>query len=97
MPRRISYPVTVSFGAPMPPTSSALEVRAVVQNLQAEAFNQRKSRLHTLDDAFVRTARRFPLRFIMADGKTPKVRFFSALTKSSTSAVVFAVLSATDP
>jgi len=97
MPRRIPYPVTVSFGAPMPPTSSALEVRAVVQNLQAEAFNQRKSRLHTLDDAFVRTARRFPLRFIMADGKTPKVRFFSALTKSSTSAVIFAVLSATDP
>jgi len=97
MPRRIPYPVTVSFGAPMPATSSALEVRAVVQNLQADAFNQRKSRLHTLDDAFVRTARRFPLRFIMADGKTPKVRFFSALTKSSTSAVIFAVLSATDP
>ena len=82
MPRRIPYPVTVSFGAPMPPTSSALEVRAVVQNLQADAFNQRKSRMHTLDDAFVRTARRFPLRFMMADGKTPKVRFFSALTKS---------------
>jgi len=82
MPRRIPYPVTVSFGAPMPPTSSALEVRAVVQNLQAEAFNQRKSRLHTLDDAFVRTARRFPLRFIMADGKTPKVRFFPRLPKA---------------
>jgi acyl-[acyl-carrier-protein]-phospholipid O-acyltransferase / long-chain-fatty-acid--[acyl-carrier-protein] ligase len=82
MPRRIPYPVTVSFGTPMPPTSSALDVRAAVQNLQADAFNQRKRRMHTLDDAFVRTARRFPMRFMMADGKTPKVRFFSALTKS---------------
>ena len=82
MPRRIPYPVTVSFGTPMPPTSTALEVRSAVQNLQAEAFYQRKSRMRTLDRAFVRTARRFPMRFMMADGKTPKVRFFSALTKT---------------
>lgn len=82
MPRRIPYPVTVSFGTPMPPTSTALEVRSAVQDLQAEAFNQRKKRMRTLDRAFVRTARRFPLRFMMADGKTPKVRFFSALTKT---------------
>ena len=82
MPRRIPYPVTVSFGTPMPPTSSALAVRAAVQELQADAFRERKRRMRTLDRAFVRTARRFPLRFMMADGKTPKVRFFSALTKT---------------
>jgi len=82
MPRRIPYPVTVSFGTPMPPTSSALAVRAAVQELQADAFRERKRRMRTLDRAFVRTARRFPLRFMMADGKTPKVRFFSALTKN---------------
>ena len=28
MPRRIPYPVTVSFGEPMPPASTAIEVRA---------------------------------------------------------------------
>ena len=82
MPRRIPYPVTVSFGKPMPPTSTAIEVRGAVQDLQAAAFHQRKSRMRTLDRAFVRTARRFPFRFMMADGKTPKVRFFSALTKT---------------
>ncbi len=38
--------------------------------------------MRTLDRAFVRTARRYPLRFMMADGKTPRVRFFSALTKT---------------
>ena len=81
MPHRIPYPVTVSFGTPMPPTSTAISVRAAVQELQAEAFRERKSHMRTLDSAFVGTARRFPLRFMMADGKTPKVRFFSALTK----------------
>ncbi len=82
MPRRIPYPVTVSFGQPMPPASTAIEVRRAVQELQAEAFQQRKRRMRTLDRAFVRTARRFPLRFMMADGKTPKVTFGSALTKA---------------
>jgi acyl-[acyl-carrier-protein]-phospholipid O-acyltransferase/long-chain-fatty-acid--[acyl-carrier-protein] ligase len=82
MPRRIPYPVTVSFGQPMPPASTAIAVRRAVQELQAEAFQQRKRRMRTLDRAFVRTARRFPLRFMMADGKTPKVTFGSALTKA---------------
>jgi acyl-[acyl-carrier-protein]-phospholipid O-acyltransferase/long-chain-fatty-acid--[acyl-carrier-protein] ligase len=82
VPRRIPYPVTVSFGAPMPPTSTAIQLRRVVQELQAEAFNQRKRRMRTLDRAFVRTARRFPLRFMMADGKTPRVSFSSALLKT---------------
>jgi acyl-[acyl-carrier-protein]-phospholipid O-acyltransferase/long-chain-fatty-acid--[acyl-carrier-protein] ligase len=66
----------------MPPTTSAISVRAAVQELQAEAFRERKRRMRTLDRAFVRTARRFPLRFMMSDAKTPKVRFFSALTKT---------------
>lgn len=82
MPRKIPYPVTVSFGQPMPPTSTAIELRRAVQELQAEAFTQRKRRMKTLDRAFVYTARRFPLRFMMADGKTPRVSFGSALVKT---------------
>ena len=82
MPRQIPYPVTVSFGQAMPSTSTAVSIRAAVQALQAEAFHQRKRRMRTLDRSFVHTARRFPLRFMMADGKTPKVSCFSALTKT---------------
>ncbi|MGD0629734.1 MAG: acyl-[ACP]--phospholipid O-acyltransferase [Terracidiphilus sp.] len=82
MPRRIPYPVTVSFGQPMPSTSTAIAVRRVVQELQADAFQQRKRRMTTLDRALIHTARRFPLRFMMADGKTPKVTFGSAMTKA---------------
>ena len=82
MPRHIPYPVTVSFGKPMPPASTAIQVRAAVQELHAEAFARRKQGMTTLDRAFVRTARRHPLRFMMADGKTPKVSFGAALTRT---------------
>lgn len=82
MPRRIPYRVTVSFGTPMPPTSTAVEVRSAVQELQATAFETRKASMKTLDRAFVRTARQRPWRFFMADGKTPRVSFGSALNKT---------------
>ena len=82
MPRHIPYPITVSFGKAMPPTSTAIEVRAAVQELHAEAFDRRKQGMLTLDRAFVHTARRHPLRFMMADGKYPRVTFASALTKA---------------
>lgn len=82
MPRRIPYRVTVSFGKPMASMSSAAEVRAAVQELNATAFETRKSSMKTLDRAFVRTARQRPWRFFMADGKTPRVSFGSALNKT---------------
>ena len=82
MPHHIPYHVTVSFGKPMPPTSTAIAVRAAVQELQAVAFEARKPRMRTLDRAFVHTARLHPLQFFMADGKTPRVSFASALVKT---------------
>src|SRR5208282_2812332 len=42
MPHHIPYHVTVSFGKPMPPTSTAIAVRAAVQELHAMAFEMRK-------------------------------------------------------
>ena len=82
MPRQIPYRVTVSFGKPMPHTSTAIEVRAAVQELHAVAFEMRKPRMKTLDRAFVHTARLHPWQFFMADGKTPRVSFASALSKT---------------
>jgi acyl-[acyl-carrier-protein]-phospholipid O-acyltransferase/long-chain-fatty-acid--[acyl-carrier-protein] ligase len=81
-PRRIPYPVSVSFGKPMPATSTALEVRAAVQELQAVAFERRKANMRTVDRAFLRSARRSPRRFFMADAKTPNVTFGAALNKT---------------
>jgi acyl-[acyl-carrier-protein]-phospholipid O-acyltransferase/long-chain-fatty-acid--[acyl-carrier-protein] ligase len=82
LPRCVPARVTVSFGSPMPPTSTAIEVRAAVQELQAEAFETRKPHMQTLDRAFVRTARQHPTQFFMADGRTPRVSFASALSKT---------------
>jgi len=78
-PRRIPYPVRVTFGNPLPSTTSSVEVRRVVQDLGAEAFARRKKRMHTLPESFTYTARRHAFRFAMADGQRPKLNYFSAL------------------
>src|SRR5215470_10759635 len=78
-PRRVPYPVRVTFGQPLQPTTPSQEVRRVVQGLGAEAFERRKKRMHTLPETFTYTARRHPLRFAMADGQRPKLNYFSAL------------------
>jgi acyl-[acyl-carrier-protein]-phospholipid O-acyltransferase/long-chain-fatty-acid--[acyl-carrier-protein] ligase len=82
MPRRIPYPVTVNFGKPMPSGASPIEVRQSVQELMAEAWNERKAQMKTLHRAFVRTAKLHPFRFAMADTQSPKVTFLSALGRT---------------
>ena len=39
VPRYIPYPVTVSFGKPMPPTATPFEVRQAVQDLNTDAWH----------------------------------------------------------
>ncbi len=82
LPRRIPYPVTVSFGRPMPADSSAMEVRQAVQELHSEAYALRKRRMKTLERTFVHSVRRHPLRVAMADGRIPKLRACTALTRA---------------
>ena len=82
LPRRIPYPVTVTFGKPMPSSTGAQEVRQAVQELGADAYQLRKRYMRPLHRSFVQTARRHPFRFAMADGRTPKVSFGSALART---------------
>jgi len=82
LPRKIPYPVTVTFGKPMPSTSGAQDVRQMVQELGAEAYQFRKRYMRPLHRSFVQTARRHPFRFAMADGRTPKLTFGGALTRT---------------
>ncbi|HLZ13782.1 MAG TPA: acyl-[ACP]--phospholipid O-acyltransferase [Candidatus Acidoferrum sp.] len=81
-PRKIPYPVHVTFGAPLAGSTGAQEVRRHVQELGVDAFADRKDRLQTVSRAFIHTARRHPFRFAMADGRTPRMSYFSALTKA---------------
>ena len=66
-PKRIPYPVTVSFGAPLPATATAQEVRQAIQELSSEATELRKTSADRLDLRVVRSARRNWSRFAMAD------------------------------
>lgn len=82
VPRRIPYPVTVSYGKPLPPTATAFEVRQAVQELHTTAYRHRKARMRTLGRAFLNTARRHPWRFAMSDARVKRLRFGSALLKT---------------
>jgi acyl-[acyl-carrier-protein]-phospholipid O-acyltransferase/long-chain-fatty-acid--[acyl-carrier-protein] ligase len=79
LPRRIPYPVTVSFGAPLPPDAHPHEVRRAVQELGSAAWAARKGRMTTLHRGFVRAARRHPFRFAMADPRVARRRNGGAL------------------
>jgi acyl-[acyl-carrier-protein]-phospholipid O-acyltransferase/long-chain-fatty-acid--[acyl-carrier-protein] ligase len=78
-PRSIPYPVTVSFGRPMPPTSSTFEVRKAVEQLQADAYATRKTRMRTLHRSLIQTAHRHPFRFAMADKRRVRMKWSGAL------------------
>jgi len=82
MPRRIPYPVTVNFGAALPPTAKPIEVRMAVQELMVEAWQHRKARMRPLHRAFIRQAMKHPMRFAMSDAQTKAVSFGSALVRT---------------
>jgi acyl-[acyl-carrier-protein]-phospholipid O-acyltransferase/long-chain-fatty-acid--[acyl-carrier-protein] ligase len=81
-PRRIPYPVTICYGRPMYASAGHVEVRQAVQELGTAAWRHRKERMETLDRAFVRSARRHPFRFAMADARVAHLRFGVALTRA---------------
>ncbi len=82
LPRRLPYPVSVSYGTPMPPSTPPDAVRQTVQELGAEAWSARDTSIEPLPRALVRTARRHPFRYAMADAATAPVRCFNVLVKS---------------
>jgi acyl-[acyl-carrier-protein]-phospholipid O-acyltransferase/long-chain-fatty-acid--[acyl-carrier-protein] ligase len=82
LPSRIPHPVTVSYGKPMPPQTTAFEVRQVVQELIAKSWQRRREQMKPLHRSFVRTARWHPGRFAMADEKTPSLNFGAVLVKT---------------
>jgi len=81
LPKRALHPITVSYGRPMPSTSAAVDVRQAVQELQAEAGALRAESLQPLCHAFIKTARRHPFRFAMADASN-RLSFGAALAKA---------------
>ncbi len=82
IPRYFPYPVTVTYGKPLPPTSTPSEVRRAVQELNSEAWQHRRPLMRTLQWYFIRTAHRHPLLFSMADQRSGLLNFAAVLMKS---------------
>ena len=81
-PERIPYPVTVSFGTPLPSTTPAHELRDAIRTLGEAAWRLRKSYRRPLHREFIHAMRRHPFRFAMADQTRPRVSSLQALIGS---------------
>jgi acyl-[acyl-carrier-protein]-phospholipid O-acyltransferase / long-chain-fatty-acid--[acyl-carrier-protein] ligase len=66
-PKQWFYPVTVSFGPPLPANSSVAEVRGAVAQLESIAFDHRPSAADLLHTRFIESAKRRWSSFCMAD------------------------------
>ncbi len=85
-PKIIPYPVTVSFGKPLPSTTNAFEIRSKVMELGADAFQYRLEDKLTLPESFWREARKHPQKFCIGDSTGKKLDYGMTLV----SAVVIA-------
>lgn len=82
MPRRPRYPIWVSFGAPLPATTTAGEAHQAVQLLSAESAVRRAPLRLPVHRQFVRTAARYPFRPCLIDAtnvQSPIIRYGAAL------------------
>ncbi|HEX8204062.1 MAG TPA: MFS transporter, partial [Isosphaeraceae bacterium] len=84
LPERIPLPVTVSFGAPLPPETPLHEVRRAIHDLDRQAWAQRKADRRPLHHGFIRRARRHPVRLAFADALSPRVSGIGALAGAVT-------------
>ena len=67
LPAFSPYPMTILFGKPMPPTSSAMEVRQKVAELSCDYFDSRKPRRLPLEQYLIQSARQNWKRRAIAD------------------------------
>jgi acyl-[acyl-carrier-protein]-phospholipid O-acyltransferase/long-chain-fatty-acid--[acyl-carrier-protein] ligase len=66
-PQKLPYPVFISFGAPLPGTVSAFEVRQAIQRLSADSSIARADQRRPIHRQFVYMAARHPFRSCIID------------------------------
>ncbi|TKB70346.1 MAG: MFS transporter [Nitrospira sp.] len=82
IPEHLPYPVTVSFGTPLPPSTTIHDLRGKIRELGEAAWQLRKSYRKPLHREFIRSMRRYPFRFAMADQNRPRVSALQSLIGS---------------
>ena len=81
-PKQFPRPVTVSFGAPLPPSASTDQVRSAILELESVAVGLRQSTVGLLHTKFVTMAKRRWFSFCMADTTGTKLGHGQALVGS---------------
>jgi acyl-[acyl-carrier-protein]-phospholipid O-acyltransferase / long-chain-fatty-acid--[acyl-carrier-protein] ligase len=81
-PKRLPYPVTVSFGAPLPSTATAVEVRHAIAELGSAAVDHRRTKHDLLHLRFIDTAKRCWFSFCMADSTGRELTYGKTLIGS---------------
>jgi acyl-[acyl-carrier-protein]-phospholipid O-acyltransferase/long-chain-fatty-acid--[acyl-carrier-protein] ligase len=81
-PQRIPYPVTVTFGAPMPSTASAEDARQAIMELGTDAVQYRRTSRDLLHFRFLERAKRRWFSFAMADSTGKELTYGKALVAS---------------
>lgn len=82
LPMRFSYPVTISFGNPVPSSTTPAELRYMVQELATDAFPKRPEINQTLPEAFIRQARRHPWWNCVTDSSGKDLSYFKTFVSS---------------
>lgn len=79
VPKIIPYPITISYGRPLPSNSKTYQVRGVVQELSADAFKYREKEQKKLHIHFIEETKKHPFKFCMADSTKIKLNYAQAL------------------
>ncbi|MCL2760658.1 MAG: acyl-[ACP]--phospholipid O-acyltransferase [Desulfuromonadales bacterium] len=80
LPTLTPYPVTLIFGSPMPPTSSAADVRQTVMEMSCDYFDSRRTTRRSLEKHFVQSARRNWRRRAISDSSGKRLTYGNTLT-----------------
>ncbi|HIE65697.1 MAG: acyl-[ACP]--phospholipid O-acyltransferase [Nitrospira sp.] len=78
-PRQIPYPVTISFGLPLPANATAQTVRQAVMELGSEAVKFRRAKDDLLHFKFIRSAKSAWKRGCMSDSTGKRLTYGKAL------------------
>lgn len=81
-PQKVPYPVTVSFGEPLPGDSTVTEIRDAIKELQYGSWMERKATRLPLHHTFIRQVRRAPWRTVLVDAISGKRSAIKTLTSA---------------
>jgi acyl-[acyl-carrier-protein]-phospholipid O-acyltransferase/long-chain-fatty-acid--[acyl-carrier-protein] ligase len=81
-PKRVPYPVTVSFGKPLSSHASAQDVRLAIMELGSDAVDKRRTGRDLLDARFIHSAKRRWFALAVADSSGKQLTYGQTLVAS---------------